>query len=48
MRHVGLQLRKLLTHPLDILSGDTNGGRSQHDRSTGKPADGRNADRAKQ
>ncbi|AXV17271.1 hypothetical protein CYG48_05010 [Neorhizobium sp. SOG26] len=48
MRHVGLQLRKLLTHSLDLLAGDPDGGRSQHDRRTGKPADQRNADRSKQ
>ena len=47
MRHVGLQLRKLLNFPLTTLTGDADDGRS-HDRRTGKPADGRNADRARQ
>ncbi|MGV2099048.1 hypothetical protein [Rhizobium sp. 21-4511-3d] len=47
MRHVGLQLRKLVSHPLNLLTGEANG-RREHDRRTGKPADERNADRAKQ
>jgi hypothetical protein len=47
MRHVGAQLRKLVSHPLSILTGEAND-RRDHDRSGGKPADGRNADRSRQ
>lgn len=46
MRHVGLQLRKLITQPLDLLAGENDGG-TRTDCRTGKPADTRNADRAK-
>jgi hypothetical protein len=45
-RHIGLQLRKLVSFPLNFLTGETHDGR-EHDRRTGKPADQRNADRAK-
>jgi hypothetical protein len=46
-RFVGLQLRKITTLPLLHLTGEANV-RDRHDRSTGKPADERNSDRAKQ
>lgn len=45
-RFVGLQLKKLVSFNLNLLTGETDDGRN-HDRRTGKPADGRNADRAK-
>ncbi|SCW39117.1 hypothetical protein SAMN02927900_01298 [Rhizobium mongolense subsp. loessense] len=45
-RHVGLQLRKLITFPLNLLTGEKNDG-PKHDRRTGKPADERNVERAK-
>ncbi|RVG88675.1 hypothetical protein [Sinorhizobium meliloti] len=48
MRHTGMQLRKLVSFPLNLLTGEKNDGRDDHDRRTGKPRDGRNADRAKQ
>jgi hypothetical protein len=46
MRHVGLQLRKLTSFSVSVLTGDDND-RRDHDRSSGKPADGRNADRSR-
>ena len=45
-QHVGFQIKKLITYSLSILTGETNA-RPDHDRRTGKPADERNADRAK-
>jgi hypothetical protein len=45
-RHVGLQLRKLVSFPISILTGEENDGPA-HSRSSGKPADARNATRAK-
>lgn len=45
-QHVGFQIKKLISHSLSILTGETND-RPVHDRRTGKPADERNADRAK-
>lgn len=45
-QHVGFQIKKLISHSLSILTGETNE-RPAHDRSTGKPADDRNAARAK-
>lgn len=46
MRHVGLQLRKLTSHPLSLLVGEDDEQREPH-RRTGKPGDDRNADRAR-
>lgn len=46
-QHVGFQIRKLISHSLSILTGESND-RPAHDRRTGKPADDRNADRARQ
>ena len=46
-QHVGFQLRKLISHSLSILTGEEDG-RVRHDKRTGKPADERNADRARQ
>jgi hypothetical protein len=45
-QHVGFQLRKLVTFPLNLLTGEKHDGR-EHDRSSGRPADERNALRAK-
>lgn len=48
MRHVGMQLRKLVSFPLNLLTGEQNdGSNDRHDRRTGKPADSRNSERAK-
>ncbi|WP_234842777.1 hypothetical protein [Sinorhizobium meliloti] len=46
-QHIGLQLRKLMTYSISILTGEKHDG-PKHDKRTGKPADDRNADRAKQ
>jgi hypothetical protein len=43
---VGHQLRKITTISLSVLTGDDDG-RRDHDRRTGKPADDRNASRAR-
>jgi hypothetical protein len=43
---VGLQLKKLTTISLSILTGEAND-RPAHNRATGKPGDNRNASRAK-
>lgn len=45
-RHVALQLRKILSHSLSVLTGETND-RPVHDRRTGRPADDRNTVRAR-
>ena len=45
-QHVGFQIRKLITHSLSILTGESHD-RPAHDRRTGKPVDERNADRAR-
>ncbi|WP_040456271.1 hypothetical protein [Hoeflea sp. 108] len=45
-QHVGFQIRKLITHSLSILTGESND-RPAHDHRSGKPADERNACRAK-
>ncbi|MDR6818499.1 hypothetical protein J2X76_003676 [Neorhizobium sp. 2083] len=47
MRHVGMQIRKLVSFPLDLLTGEKHD-RPKHDRRTGKPADERNSDRSRQ
>lgn len=47
-RHVGLQLRKLVSFPLNFLTGENHDRPAERtDRRTGKPADDRNATRAK-
>lgn len=46
-RHVALQIRKILSNSISVLTGEAND-RPSHDRRTGKPADDRNAVRAKQ
>jgi hypothetical protein len=50
-QHVGLQLRKLTTISLSILTGENDGRRTDgtgSSRRSGKPADGRNTERARQ
>lgn len=49
MRHVGMQLRKLVSYSVLILAGETNDRPADsRSRRTGKPVDDRNTARAKQ
>ncbi|MBL0935518.1 MAG: hypothetical protein IBJ07_12310 [Rhizobiaceae bacterium] len=45
-QHVGFQIKKLITHSLSILTGEHDE-RHEHERRTGRPADDRNAERAR-
>lgn len=47
-QHVGFQLRKLTKFPITFLTGENTDDGPEHTRRSGKPADERNATRAKQ
>lgn len=49
MRHAGMQLRKLVSFPLNLLTGENHDRPAEpRSRRTGKPRDDRNAQRSKQ